>query len=735
MGLGRQLFIYVARHTLRPALLALLGLSAALLAKDLLGSAELAFNRGLGVVTVGKMLLFQLVPLVSVTLPFAIAIGLFAGLGRLSSTLELTAMESSGIAPRALIAPILAVGLLGSVLALALSFEALPRSAQGLRAIFQKIQDENPSAAVVAGTTLDFGGWKLEAREVTMGGRAMRGVLLWIPSVGDTIFAEGGRVETPTPGHSELYLHEGAILRRAGHGVERVLFEQLETVLPSAAETGLEDLENPLRLLSWTELGARSEDHSLDSFLRRSAALEQQRRLALPFAALIFSFLAVPLFLHLGRPQGATGALIGLVLTLSYYGLLQFGEGLVHGEHLGALAGAWFPNGVGALAALLALTLPSRPPRRAVNRGAGRAYVGGTTGLRIRRRPLDRYVGRSYVTLTLAAFLVFFFGYLLIDVLERLAWFERYDATTFEILHFYSARAPLLASRMVPMAFLAGAALTVSRLAVRGELLAMRSCGIAVARGLAPILVVALLSVPAAFALNDILVPRTNALADEIKVSEIKAGVSRAVVWFRAGKRVIRALSLDPILGRASDLTIYEMGDAGLPDAITAAATATRIGESDSWKLQDAIRYELSTEGMLATPAPIEVELSEDEAGAPDTMHLDSRALVALIDEAERDGYDATAFRVDYHVRMAYPWACFVLPTALLFLILSMRSLLGKPAVVMLLAIGMGVVYMLMIGVGATLGLQKAIPPVAAGWGLNGLFGLLSVALALRNAD
>ena len=57
------------------------------------------------------------------------------------------------------------------------------------------------------------------------------------------------------------------------------------------------------------------------------------------------------------------------------------------------------------------------------------------------------------------------------------------------------------------MAFLAGAALTVSQLALRGELIAIRACGIAAARGLAPILGVAALSVPAAFVMGDQIVP------------------------------------------------------------------------------------------------------------------------------------------------------------------------------------------------------------------------------------
>ena len=104
--LGPTLFGYVGRHALRPALLAFSGLTAALFARDLLGSANLLINQGLGAESVGKILIFQLIPLATQTAPFAIAIGLFVGLGRLSGTLELVAMEACGLAPRRLLWPV-----------------------------------------------------------------------------------------------------------------------------------------------------------------------------------------------------------------------------------------------------------------------------------------------------------------------------------------------------------------------------------------------------------------------------------------------------------------------------------------------------------------------------------------------------------------------------------------------------------------------------------------------------
>ncbi len=138
---------------------------------------------------------------------------------------------------------------------------------------------------------------------------------------------------------------------------------------------------------------------------------------------------------------------------------------------------------------------------------------------------------------------------------------------------------------------------------------------------------------------------------------------------------------------------------------------------------------------MTEQAAPSRVDLGEDDADATDTMHLGTRALAQLIREAQADGYDTTRFLVDYHVRLANPWACLVLPAALLFLALAARSMLRSPALVMLSAIAIGISYVLLTDTGAALGYGGAIPPAAGGWGATGLFGFVGLALATRNFD
>ena len=83
--LGPSLGFYIVAELFAPTLWALFGLTALVLTKDLLGFSDLVINRGLGLAAVGWIAFYELIPLLSRTLPFAVLVGTLVGLGRLRS--------------------------------------------------------------------------------------------------------------------------------------------------------------------------------------------------------------------------------------------------------------------------------------------------------------------------------------------------------------------------------------------------------------------------------------------------------------------------------------------------------------------------------------------------------------------------------------------------------------------------------------------------------------------------
>jgi lipopolysaccharide export system permease protein len=324
-------------------------------------------------------------------------------------------------------------------------------------------------------------------------------------------------------------------------------------------------------------------------------------------------------------------------------------------------------------------------------------------------------------------------GYLLVDVLERLQWFARYHADTLKALRFYSVRIPLLASQIVPMSLLLATALTVSLFSARRELLGMRACGVSAVRILMPILLIAGIIAPGYFLLNEVVVPRTNALAEQLKEVEIKkrtpqAGPLHLMIWYRAGTRVYQTTQLDPRLGEAQEISIYELGTNGLPLNRTDARQAKHVGDG-VWELVDPVRTEISDHGLHETPAPLRAQLGEAPSEPLDTKQLGAWELVREIRDTEANGYDATTYRVDFHVKLAAPFTCMLLPAVALFFAIGGPPF-PSPALTLLTSSVLGVGHILLTGVCASLGYGGFLPPSLAGWapsvGLAVLAGLLA---------
>ncbi len=738
-GPGRLLRKAVRREVAVPAAIALAGLSVAVLTKSLLAYADWIVNRGLSSAEVGWIALLEIVPVIAQTLPFALLIGVLVALGRLKGDLELLAIESLGVSRLQLVPSVAAVAVLGWILASVLSLWAAPASRAALEARLERIQRDSPGALLYAGQATEFDGRQLLAREVSADGKSLSGVLLWMPDLGEAVFGERGRLESdPEAVESlELVLEDVALLgtASAGTGGQHVEVETFRTRLdltPDDTAPG-DHITAESTLSLWQE---RRVDLDADEQRRREAELH--RRVAHPVATLLLGLLAAPLALARNRFSRSSGAVAGLVLTAGYYGLLQFGEALLGDPSVPVFMAVWLAP---AVVAVLVAVLLERLRRSAFDEEKAHKL---TTPSVSEDRPvgvrgvLDRYVLGVYLGAAALSVAALFIAYLLIDVLERLEWFARHQADLTEIAHFYLARGPLLAARVLPMGLLAGAALTVSLLAVRNELVALQACGIRLGRALLPIVVASAVLVPLDFFLNDAVITRTNAWADRIKVERIKDRTEGASTeaWYRADGQLVRA-SLSGIRGGLiPDLVVYELSEHGLPSARIGAREARRISsdeEGSVWELIDAEAILISERGLERVDAPAQYALGAARRAEIDPMHHSAGSLAGEIRSAEEQGFLSLPLKVAFHRKLSAPVACILLPAmALLIAVRSRRT--PSPARNLVACAALGVAYLLVGDVAASLGYGGQISPAAAGWAPPSLalFGVLALMVRPR---
>lgn len=725
LGPGRILRRAVRREVAVPLLIALAGLSVAVLTKSLLGYADWIVNRGLGVGTVGWIALLELVPVFAQTLPFALLIGVLVALGRLKADLELLAMESLGVARIQLVRPVMVLALAGAGVAALLSLWVAPASKAALEGRLETLRRERPDALLRAGVVAEFDGRQLLARDVSADGSSLQGVLLWMPDLGEAVFGERGRLEGAGEGATRLtlQLEDAALLGTPAEGaggqhVEVARFETHLDLTPTEALPGDGVAAIPTHEL----LGAKAEPE-----VARRRLTEVHRRFAQPMAALLLGLLAVPLALASRSTSRSSGAVAGLLLTGAYYGVVQLGEAMLREPGMPVALAVW----LAPLATLVLLTVFLRrlalwgfdeEPDRVMRDAAEARVSDRPVGV---RGVLDRYVLSLYLGSALLSMAVLFLSYLAIDLLERLDWFAKHQADVLEIGQFYLARLPLLASRVIPMALLVGSALTVSLLAARNELVALQACGIRLGRAFLPVVVASALAVPATFWINDAVVTRTNALADRIKVERIKdrATGRTTEAWYRSEGQLVRASRSGLRGGVVPDLVVFELGPDGLPAARIRAREARRVespaGEGESggtvWELIDAEAILISDRGLRIVEPPTQYPLGIAREAAVDPMHHSAESLAKEIRVARESGVPVVPLRVDWHRKLAGPVACLILP--LIALVVSVRSRRRPSAARTVLAsAAFGVAYLLAGDVAASLGYGGQISPVAAGW-------------------
>jgi len=742
---GRTLYRYILSEAMVPTGVSLLGLTAVVLTKDLVALFPALVNRGVSGSAVAAIALYKSIPILAWMFPFALLIGALVALGRLGADREILALEASGVAAPRLAWPIVVLAALGTLFAVLLSLVAAPWALRSEASELAQISRERPWARLESGMVQEFGGWRLEARDVSPSGDQLAGVLLWMPEVGETLFAKTGEISKLASGGFQIQLSEGLLLP-SGRRLSKLLrFDQMQALLPEREEPLAPEAVGELRQLPLAQLRAQAAAFAAtpeEPFSR--ARMELHRRIAVPLSTLVFGFLAAPLFLARASFSRAGGGMLGLLVTVAYYALLQVGEGLAHSGRLPEIAGVWFPNAVLMLlgAGLLwrsgregALGHAFDRPQRSAR--AQRREDARDPAPRTHRLALPRYVGGRFLQLAGLGFAVIFAAYLAVDVMERLDWFVRYRAGGVEILRFYGARIWLLVSRSLPMGLLVGTALTVSLLAAEGELMGMRACGLSAVRALLPAFVLSLATAPLYFALNNAVVPRSNALADHLKQTEIKGqpelfGIgSNAEVWFRAGTQVIEASLFDPQQGIARDLTLYSLDDGGLARRRIDARGARHIGNG-VWLLEDSAEVSIEGNGIArANPPAKYAELGTAVDAEVDTMHLSVGGLGRQIREFEADGVDATRLRVDYFARLAEPLACVLLPLAVLLFAVAGPPFPG-PAQTLLVSALLGVSYILLTGVAASVGYGRSLPPALAAWSPIALYSAIASFLGLR---
>ncbi|MBI1741482.1 LptF/LptG family permease [Candidatus Acetothermia bacterium] len=364
---------------------------------------------------------------------------------------------------------------------------------------------------------------------------------------------------------------------------------------------------------------------------------------------------------------------------------------------------------------------------------------------------IDRYLLREMIF----PFVLAVFGFILYIALsftvQMFYYFANQSIPLHKILEMLVYRLPELAVYSLAIAMLFSIFLSIGRLAHDHETIAFQAAGFSLRRLTVPLLVVGLLVSVAAFSINEFWTPwATHRYFTVLRELQILGPVPqiRQNIFFtgpdhrifyidsydfdeKTKKRVMKNIF---ILDRSGKPVLGEK-NSPFPKTVTA-----REGEWEEthWILRDGHVQQFDENGRIEylgdfQTLTINIELEFDESFlqqlTPSEMTM--RDIWARIQMLQKSGLSAAGLIVEFHSRVAIPFAAFIfaLFAAPLSLIFGQAGAPRGRAVGIILGILLVALSQGTLILGQTLGRSETIPPALGPWLPDIIFGLIGVLL------
>jgi lipopolysaccharide export system permease protein len=361
---------------------------------------------------------------------------------------------------------------------------------------------------------------------------------------------------------------------------------------------------------------------------------------------------------------------------------------------------------------------------------------------------LDRYIIRQFLISFLFGLLAFTFIFIIIDMMEKLDDFIDANAPTHVVIEYYIASVPEIVKLMTPVAVLLAALFVTGRLSSQNELAAIKSSGISLYRMMAPFLIVTFIICLASIYFNGWVVPYANQKKFYIERWHLNRSISTDVrynILFQEGRtRIVSINYYDTQAKCARQVSIQDFDDQDFTvlrhryDALQMQWTQPEGNDikKGNWVLfngtmrsfpdsmQTLTAFDSLEVGKLSlTPTDI-----EKKQQTPDEMNYYD--LQEFIENQKRAGQDVARWLVEYHFKLAFPFA------SIIMVLFGVPFALSKPRSGAALGFGIATavtfIYLGFMKASQVFGYNGDLDPLLTAWLANLIFLVAGIANLFR---
>ncbi len=355
-------------------------------------------------------------------------------------------------------------------------------------------------------------------------------------------------------------------------------------------------------------------------------------------------------------------------------------------------------------------------------------------------KKLDRYLLRHFFLALIVVTVAIGLTIVVINMVEELRDFIDHDVPLGNILEYYVYFSGWVIKNFLPMFVLLALLFSVSSLARRREILAMKASGLSLYRISLPFLIVTMLISVGHFYYNEYIYPPAGKKRIEIKRYTIE---KRSRASHRKVRDIRRQISQESFytIGffdvdrcAGTDFKLYKTEDNELSEIIT----AERIVYDDYlWQALDGIRRTFADgvrqrfeefDSLIIPDIGEEPEDLARRVGKPQDMGLEE--LKRYIDLMKRTGGRYLRESVDAKIKYAMPLGSFLV--VLICIPFASNPRRGGVAVSIAAGALIALVYFVLFRVFQSAGQHGKIPEIVAAWGVNAIFFLVGVIFMIR---
>src|SRR5437867_9356118 len=696
------------------------------------------------------------------TIPMAVLVGILTGFGRISSDSEAIAFRASGLSMVRLLFPVMLLGVIGCGASLAINASVAPGTASRLRELRYEIAARQVSLEVkprVFNESLT--NLVLYVQNTAPEGFRWDGIMLadmTQPDQPRVTFARSGNLFKDDENHAFLLtLTNGSTHFVAPLSPDRYSFDTFETTRTSVpipetpAKPDMPTLQETTTGTIWNKMQART--------ATREERVEFHRRLALPFACLVFTIVGLPLGVSTTRGSRSMGLVLSLILMLLYYLSFIGGTRIASNAQFSPVWGAWLPN---LAFAMIGLFLLARSDREQENQLLSRLASAmrwlsetlasfRTSRTRWNRwtyslthhpkffRLLDVYVLRGFWFFFVLVLIVFVSVFILVTLFELLPDIIKNHIDTAIVISYFFYLLPQILYYVIPLTVLLAILINLGTLTKTNETLAVKAGAISLYRLGLPLIVMGLALSGGIYCVQDFMLPYSTQRQDEYR-NVIKGRAAQTYrdperKWMAGSEdRIYHYNYFDPNLDLFGGISVFEFK----PDTfeLNQWVFATRGSwEGSYWLLEDGWVRRLDLKGRVDYRAFDRLEMQLD---GPEYFKKEVRTAAQMtypelkryINSLKRSGFDVSTLMVDLYRKLSFPLVSFIM--AIIGIPFSFTT--GKKGAFYGIGscLAIGIFYWSAFEFFDKLGGMNRLSPFIAAWFPNLIFGCGGVWMLLR---